>query len=318
MRQADGRLRIAVELSDASTGRQLWSERFEGAGQQMFELQDQVVRNIVGALAVKLTSVEQQRVFAKPTDSLEAYDLELRARVLLNRSERISNREARTLLALALSLAPDYAAAHVALGEAEYQRVVYGWVENVDQSIKSGESQAQQALAIDDRGAHASALGLLGKIHSFVGKYDQALADVNRALELNGSDAVAYASRGDVMLWQGRFDEAIASFETAQRFDPQLSTGIFYELVLGYYMAGRYRDAVVLADRSLVKSPDYFELHLVRAMALAELGDVDGARLGASQYRRFSPLFEAASFGSRFAKQADQAKVQRGLGKAGF
>src|SRR5688572_27529324 len=119
VRQADGKLRVVVELSDADKGTQLWSERYEGAGAEVFEIQDRIVSNIVGALAVKLTRIEQQRVSAKPTDSLEAYDLVLRARSLIDRHERSSNREARALLAQAEKLAPDYAEIPAALCEAE-------------------------------------------------------------------------------------------------------------------------------------------------------------------------------------------------------
>ena len=243
VRQADGKLRVAVELSDASTGTQLWSDRFEGAGQQVFELQDQVVRNIVGKLAVKLSSVEQQRVFSKPTESLEAYDLVLRARALLNRSERVSNREARNLLSQALAMAPNYAAAQIALGEAEWYRAVYGWVEDTQEAVNRSAALALKALASDDAGSQVRAHGLLGRVYTIQGKYEQALSEVNRALELNGSDSSAYASRGSVLLWQGRVDEAISSLETAQRFDPQLRAGNNYDLAFAYYMAGRYRDS---------------------------------------------------------------------------
>ena len=318
VRQADGKLRVAVELSDASTGTQLWSDRFEGVGQQVFELQDQVVRNIVGKLAVKLSNVEQQRVFSKPTESLEAYDLVLRARALLNRSERVSNREARSLLAQALAVAPNYAAAQVALGEAEWDRAVYGWIEDTEEAVNRSAALASKALASDDPGSQVRAHGLLGSVYTVQGKYEQALSEVNRALELNGSASSAYASRGGVLLWQGRVDEAIGSLETAQRFDPQLRPGSIYDLAFAYYMAGRYRDAVTLADRGLLKNPDFHNFQVIRVIALAELGDVGGTRLAVEQVRRLLPLFQAELLGTRFANAPDMEKVQQSLRKAGF
>ena len=318
VRQADGTLRVAVELSDASTGTQLWSDRFEGAGQQVFELQDQLVRNIVGALAVKLSNVEQKRVFAKPSGSLEAYDLVLRARTLLNRSERISNREARKLLAQALALAPGYAPALVALGDAEWHRAVYGWVEDIGEAVDRSAELALKALAIDDPDAQVRAHGLLGAIYTVQGKYAQALAEVNRALEMNGSDASAHAARGGVLLWQGRVDEAIRSMETAQRFDPQSRAGNKFDLMFAYYMAGRFRDAVTLADRGLLKYPDFHNFQLIRMIALAELGDIEGTRLAAELVRTRLPLFQPELLGTRFASAPDMEKVQRSLRKAGF
>ena len=318
VRQSGDILRVTVELSDAEKGLQLWSEHFEGNGRQVFELQDQIVRNIVGALAVKLSRLEQQRVFAKPTDSLEAYDLVLRARALLHSSGRSSNRDARQLLAQALQLAPDYAAAYVVQAQAELQRVVYGWVEDVEASIQRSEALALKALALDDRGAHARAHGQLGSVYVYMGKYDQALAEVNRALEMNGSDSAAYARRGSVLLWLGRIDEAVASMETSQRFDPQLEAGDEFNLAFALYMAGRTRDAVASSDRGLLRFPEFFNLHVVRAMALAELDDTEGARASVEAVQRRSPFFQAAAFGTRFARSADQDKVQRALRKAGF
>ena len=107
VREAGGMLRVAVELSDAEKGAQLWSERYDGSGDQVFEIQDRIVRNIVGTLAVKLTRIEEQRVFSKPTDNLEAYDLVLRARSMIEQHDRAANREARSLLARAQKLAPE-------------------------------------------------------------------------------------------------------------------------------------------------------------------------------------------------------------------
>lgn len=318
VRQEGGRLRVSVELSDAEKGVQLWSERFEGSGQQLFEIQDQVVNNIVGHLAVKLTSLEQQRAAAKPVESLEAYDLVLRARALLPKSERSANREARDLLAQAIKLAPDYAAAIVALADAEQQRVTLGWVEDVDEGIARFESLARRALALPEPGAHVRAHGLLSYMFILRGDFDQARAEADRALALNGSDASAYGSRGQVALWQGRPDQAIIDIEAALRFDPQLPAGTFYNLALSYHMAGRDKDAVAIADRGLARYPNFHHLHVVRAMALAESGDSVAALAAAAQVRRVIPLFDAGSFGIRFAKQADRDKVQRSLGKAGF
>ena len=318
VRQEGGRLRVSVELSDAQQGTQLWSQRFEGDGQQVFEIQDQVVRNIVGHLAVKLTKLEQQRAAAKPIDNLQAYDLVLRARALLPPADRTANREARKLLAQALQLAPDYAAALVALSDAEQQRVTFGWIEDVEEGITRFEALARKALALPDSGAHVRAHGLLSYVHVLRGELDPALAQADQALALNVSDPEAHASRGGALLWQGRSDEAIASLETALRFDPQSRAGIFYNLAFAYFMAARHKEAVAAADRGLIRYPQFHSLQVVRAMAFAELGDAQEAKAANQAVRRLDPLFEASAFGTRFARTEDQLKVQRALGKAGF
>lgn len=318
VRQADARLRVAVELSDAERGTLLWSERFEGEGKQVFEIQDQIVKNIVGALAVRLTRLEQQRVFAKPTENLEAYDLVLRARELIGRSERSANREARATLEQALKLAPKYAEAYVALAEAELQRSGRGWMENPEYAVKRGEDLAKYALTLDEPGANARAHGLLARVYSVTAQFDLALVEADRAIEQNVSDAMAYALRGEALLWLGRLDESIAASEAARRFDPRIDPDSGFSLAMAYYAAGRYREALAAADTALARAPDYGYLHAVRAAVLGQTGNTEEARKAADQLLRRDPFFQVERFGTRFVSAELKAKAQEGLRKAGL
>jgi adenylate cyclase len=318
IRQADAKLRVAIELSDAEKGTLLWSERFEGEGKQVFEIQDRIVKNIVGALAVRLTRLEQQRVFAKPTENLEAYDLVLRARDLINRSERGANREARAMLEQALKLAPKYAEAYVALAGAELQRSGLGWMENPEDGVRRGEDLAKQALALDEPGANARAHGLLARVYSFTAQFDRALVEADRAIEQNVSDAFSYALRGEALLWLGRLDESIAASEAAHRFDPRIDPDSGFSLAMAYYTAGRYREALAAADTALARAPEYVYLHAVRAAAFGQTGNTEDARKAADQLRRLDPFFRVDLFGTRFVDAKLKAKAQEGLRKAGL
>ena len=318
VREAGARVRVGVELSDAAKGTLLWSERYEGEGTEVFEIQDRIVRNVVGALAVKLTSLEQQRATTKPPGSLEAYDLVLHARELLVRSDRSSNREARSLIVQALQLSPDYAEAHAASSYAEFQRATFGWIEDPGEALRRSEQAARRAIALGDAGAAARAHGVLGNLHTFTGDFDAAMRDANRALELNGSDALAHALRGGILLWTGRIDESIAATEAARRFDPALSSDATFNLALAYYLAGRYRETVILTDGMRQAAPGLASGEAVRAAALAQLGEAQQARLAAAEVRRLNPFFQVKQFGTRLVDPAHREKVQEGLRKAGL
>jgi len=317
VREASGTLRINVELSDAAKGTLLWSERYDGPGREVFTMQDRIVGDIVGTLAVKLNAIEQQRAAMKPPESLEAYELVLRARELMRVVERAANREARALIAQAIKLSPNYAEAHAANAFAEFQRAVFGWVEDPAEALRRSEEAARRALAIDDPGANARARGILGNIHTVTGDYEAALADAERALQLNGSDAVAHALRGGILLWTGKIEESIAASEAARRFDPRLSPEGMFNLALAYYLAGRYRDAVQTAVAVESQARTVF-LHAVHAAALAQLGDAEGARRAADEVRRGSPFFEVNNFGQRLLNPAHREKTVEGLVKAGL
>ena len=318
VRQADERLRVSVELSDAARGTRLWSERYEGAGREVFEIQDRIVMDIVGALAVKLTRLEQERAGSKPAESLEAYDLVLRARSQINLGTRNANREARDMLAQAIQLAPGFAEAYVALAEAESLRSQIGWRENPEEGMRRAEELAQQALRIDDPGSNARAHALLGRANAFFARFPEALREADRAIEINGSDAVAYALRAEVLLYLGRIDDSILAAETARRFDPRMGSDTGFVLAMAYYAAGRLRESLAVADAFIPRFPDNAFLHAIRAAALAQDGRLDEARRAAEQVRRASPFFQVDVFGTRFVRPEDRKRAQDGLRKAGL
>lgn len=320
VRDVEGRLRVTIELSDVDKGIVLWSERYDGEGKDVFAIQERIVKNIVGTLAVKVSRQEEERSASKPPSNLEAYDLVLRARALLVRSERAANRQARALLARAMELSPDYAEAYVASAEAEIQRSLgYGWTEDPAQSVQRAEQYALKVLALDDVGAQARAHGQLGVIYGAAGKFDQALAEAERAIELNPSDAFAFDTRGQTLLYLGRTEEAVASMEAALKFNPAgRHSGSAFDRALAYYTLQRYRESVAVADAALARYLDFAFLHAVRAASLAQMGDTADARSAAAQVRRYSPFFPTAEFGNRFVDPKHAAHLQEGLRKAGL
>lgn len=315
LREAEGKLRIAVELSDASGGVLLWSDKYDVEGTQLFEVQDRIARHIVAALHVKLRDAERQRVFTKPTGSLEAYDLVLRARALLDPPERRTNREARDLLARAQKIAPDYAEALGAMAEAEINRARYGWVQDAEQVAVRSEELAKRVVASADSRAHPRAHSVLAAIYDYWGRNEEALVHTERALELNPSDSEALYRRGEALVVAGRVEEAIGFLEAARRLEPQ---AVRIYLVSAYFHAGRYRDAVALADALLVRAPEHVALHALRAAALVQEGKLDEARVAAGNVRRFSPDFRVENFGRRALRPEMGEKLQDSLRKAGL
>jgi class 3 adenylate cyclase/TolB-like protein/Flp pilus assembly protein TadD len=318
VRQADTRVRVAVELSDAGKGTLLWSEHYEGEGNEVFDIQDRIVKNIVGSLAVKLTSLEQQRAAAKPPQNMDAYDLVLRARELMRSTDRKRTREAMALLNQALLMSPNYAEAHAALASCELQRALFGWVEDPAVAVRRAEAAAQRALAADDPGASARALGVLASLHTFTGDFDTALGEADRAIALNASDALAYQLRGGALMWLGRIPESISATEAARRYDPRISSEANFNLGMAYYFAARYRDALAAFNEGLRADSELVFLQAGRAAAAAQLGDAAQAAQAAAALRRLDPFFKLETYGNRLVNPAHRAMLQDGLRKAGF
>jgi adenylate cyclase len=318
VREAAGRLRVSVELSDAEKGVLLWSERFEGAGLDILEIQDRIVKGIVASLRVKLTQIEQQRAFSRPTDSLEAHDLVLRARALLNRVDRASNRQARTLLEQALKLSPDYGDVLVYMGEAEIQRALFGWVEDPSISIHRAEELGLKVLASPHTNTHARGHLLLARFHSNLGRPDEARKHADRALEVNPADPDALYWKGVGLLYVGRIEEAVAAMEEARRYDPELNAASAVNLAVGYFMVGRYSDAIALADVHLARTPQDVSLHAIKAASFSRLDDRESATAAAAQVRRYNPYYQTRFAGERFARSEDRERFRSALADAGL
>ena len=319
VREADGQVRVTVELSNAETSRVLWSQRFEREGGGVFEIQDSIVQNIVGALAVKVTKLEHDRAATRAPSRLEAYDLVLLARSLEARAERAANRQARALIAKARELAPDYAMVYVVDSKLEYQRGDLGWFEDPAQSMRLAERAARHALTIDDPGANAHAHALLSRIHSQRGEFDQALMAADRAIALNPSDAFIVEARAETLLMLGRTDEAIVLAERALRLDPVgRYSPVKHHLPLAYFVAGQYARALAACDASLANYPSIPFLHAMRAATLVRTGQLEAARQSAAEVRRLQPNFPAAQFGNRFVVPATRERLQAALREAGL
>src|SRR5689334_4696552 len=190
VRYTDDRVRVSAQLVDAQ-GRVLWSSRFDEATADVFQLQDRMTREIAGALAIRVTEYEQQRVARKPTGSFDAYDCVLRARPALQRPTRAGLVDARSLLRRAIELDPAYAAPHSALGDTFHAAVSMGWAESPDDYWNRVVEQANEALRLDAGDVRARIL--LGRRYIAYNQFDEARAQIDRAIEVNPSDADALA-----------------------------------------------------------------------------------------------------------------------------
>jgi TolB-like protein/cytochrome c-type biogenesis protein CcmH/NrfG len=315
VRHSAERVRVAAQLVDAD-GRVLWSVRFDEALADLFTLQDKLTTEIAGALAIRVTEFEQRRVFAKPTESLEAYDLVLRSRPAFQRPTRANNVEARALLRRAIQLDPNYAAAYAALAETYHIAVSWGWAESPTVFLGRAWEMANRALSLDD--AELRARIVLGRIHIFYHRYEQAKAEMDRVIAINPSDAQGLAGRGNILLWLGRTDAAINALELAQRIDPELNAVDRFALSLAYYLKRRYDAAIEQAELGIRKTEGAHFNHVVLAAAYAQQDRPEDAARVAARVRRIDPTFDPEAFGNKLLKAADLEHLRNGLRKAGL
>jgi adenylate cyclase len=318
VRRAGDRLRVNAELTQAATGRNVWSEAYDAKVKDIFDVQQDIARRVVGAAAVKLTRFERDRALAKPTESLAAYEYVLRGREHFSRATRGSNAEAQDMFQRAVELDPSYAAAYAELGLSLIEAVASGWTEFIGDDIARAETLAQKALSLDSESTTAHRL--LAEVHVAKRRFDLALGQIDRALEINPSDAECFSFRGAILLWAGRAAEALPWLEGALRLDSANARATLH-LGTAYYFLDRYGESVKTIDRALAGNLGHNTQVTGRSVLAATYAQLDrrpDAERERNAVMRIAPVLDAERFASQFGTQAAHDHMLAGLKKAGF
>jgi adenylate cyclase len=286
VRKADKRVRITAQLVDASTGGHLWAERYDRDLKDIFALQDEVTRKIVSALAVKLTEDEGNRIVRKGTDSLEAYDYTLRGQWYLSVITKEANDRAREMFEKAAALDPSYALAYSLLGRTYLVEWTLGWSQKL-QSLEQAYEFAQKTVSLDDLLPWGH--GLLGEVYLWKKRHDQAIAELEKASNLDPNNADMLTGLGEVLSWSGRPEEAIVLVKKAMRLNPIYPVWYLWGLGHAYFLAGRHEEAITTLKRVLNHNPNFLPAHGYLAASYVELGRWDDARLEAKRVHEMSP-----------------------------
>jgi adenylate cyclase len=260
-------------------------------------VQDTIVRKIVTTLRLlfNLNNLKVPHGAAfQPTDSLEAFDDVLRGAGYYWRMTKEGSQKARGLLEKAIELDPKYADAYSYLGWTYGWAVGNQWSKNPQEDLKRADELAQKALALDD--SNLLAMTLISQDDWMEGRYDQAVADSERAVALNPNYAQGYLLLGEAQNFDGRPEEALLTLQKAIRLDPESKD--FYAFVMGEsdMFMGRYQQAVLLLERSAASYPNFLYAHLLLSIAYTELGRDEKARAEVAKVRRLNPQYEFIPF----------------------
>ena len=282
----------------------------------IFAIEDDIILRIAGALAVKLTNLQQAQLARKSTGNLEAYDLVLRGRDLLTRLNRTAHSQARTMFERAITLDPQYAGAYVGLGRIDLSAAALGWTADPEAALQRAEELARKAISLDE--FNPAAHVLLGRAYARMGEYERAVEALKRAVALNPSEPDSYAGLGDALLWNGDVDGAIKSLETATAIDPRLSAEDLLSLGAAYFLAGRIADATVILERIITRKEGNPFIYAMLAASYIESGREQDSRLAVAEVRKLNPFFDVARFGSLFKKPEHRDKLAAALKKTGL
>jgi TolB-like protein/class 3 adenylate cyclase len=321
VRRAGDRLRLAGELIDAATGRQLWSDRFEGGLEAIFDLQDKLTANVVGAIAPRLESAEIERALRKPTESLGAYDHYLRGMNVYHRWTRTDCEFALSHFRRAIELDPKFASAYGMAARCYVQRKAGGWDVNPKQEIAEANQLARRAI---EYGREDSvALGTAGFSLAWVaGSVEEGAALVEKALRLNPNFAWGWGFSGWINIWLGNPNLALEQLDRALRLSPHDPMSLTYQTAAACanFFNDRYDDAWLWAKIALQDRPDYGFPNCIGAASAAYANRPSEANEAILRLRRLMPNLSISNFKEFFPLQRteDLEKFTKGLRLAGL
>ena len=320
IRRAGNRVRINAQLIDAGSGSHLWADRYDRDLTDIFEVQDEVTREIVGALKVALSPTEEARISTAATKSPEAHDAFLRGREILTAG--LSNADAFQdvvqLLSRAIELDPDYAEPYGALAMAYNFDHLNQWSDAHEDSAARALEHAEKAVALDPD--NPSAHYALSVVLGIAGEHDRAQIETEAALRLNPSFAPAHASRGVFEIFGGNPAGAIPHIEKALRLDPTHGQQSLHFLGLAHLLLGNYETAAATLRERILQFPGTDLSRSLLASTLGHLGEIDEAKRIWRELKSVNPdySFDRHMGNLRFGNAADKEVIADGLSKAGL
>ncbi len=290
LRKVGDRIRISSQLTDALSGYHLWAERYDRTLKDMFAIQDEITKNIIMALQVKLTEGEQARIYGKGTDNLEAYLKVMEANWLIYQSTKEQVFKARQLLEEAISLDSSYAVAHCILGLTHILDIWLGSSKSLTESAMRGVELYQKAIALDS--TLASAHVHLGYVYAvMIRQHDKGIAEAEKAVTLAPNSADVVLLYAIILTYAGRWHEAIPLFREALRLNPIPPNHYYRHFAVVLRETGQYDEAISLLKKAIKQEPDDIFSHLVLTSVYSYAGRQEEARSAAAEVLRIRPTF---------------------------
>ena len=321
VRKAGNKVRITGQLVDAATGVHLWADRFDGALEDIFDLQEQITAKVVGAIAPRVEQAEIERAKRKPTENLDAYDYYLRGMANVYLWTREGNEEAISTFKRAIELDPNFASAYGMAARCYSQRKVSGWFVDRKKEIAEAEWFARRAaeLGRDDAVALAAAGIAFGYV---LGDLDMAAVVTDRAIDLDPNLAAGWHWSAWIRVWLGEPELALQQVERAMRLsphDPMLSN-MQACVASAHFFTGRYAEALSWADRAARDNPRHLMPPTIGAASNALAGRTTEAQRAVVRILQIDPSVRLSNLQEfmPLRRPEDVERFAEGLRKAGL
>ena len=302
VRKAGNRVRITAQLIDTTDGNHLWADRFDGALDDVFDLQDQITEQIVVAVEPEIEARERARARRKPSESLDAWELLQRGLSHFYRFNKTDHAEAIRLYTAAAALDPEFAKAHAHLAFAFAISVsLHGFAEDIPKAVASARAAAEQAISLDPNEpvAHVA----LGRVNLFSGEVEMAIGEMQTAIAINPNYGAGHYGLGLAYVrGAGQWKQALPHFDTALRLSPRDPMRWAMLMMKGsaLHYIGRYDEAIVFGRQACQVPDASFIAHMHLAASLAEAEKKDEAQAAVEKTMQLEPAFSIRFLRDRY------------------
>jgi TolB-like protein len=296
VRRSGGRLRINGQLIDGASAANIWAGRFDGAAKDIFDLQDQFAADIAGVIEPSVRRAEIERARRKRPDSLDGYDLFLRALPHALSNSTAETDKALQLLDGSLRLDPNYMPAHGYAAWCHEQRYFRNGFDPADREAALRHADIALGVNSDD----PQALSIAAFVRANLTRdYDGAIEVLDRALAMNGNSALAFGFSSLVSAHSERHDRAVEHAQKALRLSPlddPLNYHPYCALALTNLFAGHFSEAVTYATLTIQANPSFSPPYAYLVAGHVNLGNLDAANAAARRLLEIAPAFSIDGF----------------------
>lgn len=307
VRRSADRIRITAQLIDASSGSHLWADRYDRLLADVFDIQDELTKEIVTALRVALTQEEGARVWQRSTDSISAWGDAVRGFDHIWRGTAADMMAARQYLTSAIGHDPKYAKAVTMLALTHYFDVRFSYTTAIQEAQRQFIELTGRALELDPNEPYA--IGMKANVLVFGGRFDEAVQQAKRALAISPSDAFLLLLAARVFINGEQAAEGEQAIRSAMRLNPFYPVN--YLAVLGDALVhqGKTSEALEAFGELVRRNPNYISAHLHLAGLYSEAGKIEDARQEIQDVLRINPAYRVP-MASSFYLSSDESRKQ--------
>ena len=304
IRKSSNRIRVTGQLIDTLTGNHIWAERYDRVLEDIFAVQEEVTHAIVVAIAPQIELTEHSKATRRRPHNLSAYEIALRAtahaREALGKVDRVLLEQSIGEAREALAIDSDSVQALQALSYSLGTSLLLQMATDREQTLEQAVWAATRAIELDGSDALAYAVRALAVLRSSQkDRYADALSDVRRANQLNPNDVEVLKILVAVETGVGESEQAMAHAQPLLRLDPRdtFSHGTFILLAFATFGAKRYAESIGWASRALNSMPGMIQAHVTKIVGLVGTGEIDKAKTAFQALQKLAPEFVRSRLG---------------------